>query len=261
MSILTKLANEKRLRDGVPLSEWIEKATEGLCDSSRERIRADIAEHVASSVQSAINDGDDLDHAYRGAIEALGNPAIARKQFAKSHILKSELPLLLFGTIPFSVLGCVLVTIFALDTVFLLLESSTTSELLVVREFIANHVLVAVTLCFLPGMLGAFVLARAAWSRFTRVLSRTLLIADLVVSGISYLTVGLVFVSFYIVQHDGPGFLATGFALIGVPQGLSTTFEVAIYVMISIKWLSEALTCFRLMYKCYRVMPPTIVIR
>lgn len=90
-------SRETEVQPGV-LDTWLAIATRGLCDNARERVSAEIRQHVAVAIDDCrargVQDADALQQAERDAVASLGNPSKARREFKKTHLTKREAALL-----------------------------------------------------------------------------------------------------------------------------------------------------------------------
>jgi len=72
------------------LEQWLEVATQGLCGSAAERVRAEIGEHVASALEAADPAGVAPLDAERLAVDALGDARTANRQYRRVLLTQSE---------------------------------------------------------------------------------------------------------------------------------------------------------------------------
>ena len=72
------------------LEQWLEVATEGLCDAAAARVRAEIGEHYLSALESANSAGVDQRDAERRALNALGEAKVANRQYRRVLLTESE---------------------------------------------------------------------------------------------------------------------------------------------------------------------------
>jgi len=72
------------------LEQWLEVATQGLCDSAAARVRAEIGEHYLSALESANSAGVDQRDAERRALNALGEAKVANRQYRRVLLTESE---------------------------------------------------------------------------------------------------------------------------------------------------------------------------
>jgi len=72
------------------LEQWLEVATQGLCDSAAARVRAEIGEHYLSALESANSAGVDQRDAERRALHALGEAKVANRQYRRVLLTESE---------------------------------------------------------------------------------------------------------------------------------------------------------------------------
>ena len=72
------------------LEHWLDVATKGLCESAAERVRAEIGEHYASALESAVKRGVDSVEAERHAVAALGDAKTANREYRRVLITERE---------------------------------------------------------------------------------------------------------------------------------------------------------------------------
>ncbi len=73
------------------LDDWLDTATRGLCDEAYARIADEIEAHVAEHVEHLQLEGLSEEDAEEKAIEALGDPRKARREFKRSHLTSGEM--------------------------------------------------------------------------------------------------------------------------------------------------------------------------
>ena len=69
---------------------WIEAATQGLAEDARRRVRDEILDHVAESVDERRASGATTDQAVAAAVAALGDAAHARRALRRANLRPSE---------------------------------------------------------------------------------------------------------------------------------------------------------------------------
>ena len=107
------------------LEQWLEVATQGLCDSAAARVRAEIGEHYLSALESANSAGVDQRDAERRALHALGDAKVANRQYRRVLVTESEARTLSQLTSRWPPVGAILV----LGTTAIYAVSVRTSEL------------------------------------------------------------------------------------------------------------------------------------
>jgi len=84
------------------VEEWLAIATRGLCDDARERISAEIRQHISVAANDcrgrAAHDTDTLTQTERDMVASLGDPREARREFRKTHLTKNEVGVLVCPT-------------------------------------------------------------------------------------------------------------------------------------------------------------------
>lgn len=72
------------------LEDWLDTATRGLCDEAYLRIAEEIEAHVSEHVEHLQQQGLSEDEAMNTAVEELGNPRKARREFKRIHLTERE---------------------------------------------------------------------------------------------------------------------------------------------------------------------------
>ena len=72
------------------LDNWLKQAVRGLSRDSAETVRREIEEHYEAAREAAVRDGVDLERAEFAAVQALGDPCEANRQYRKVLLTKSE---------------------------------------------------------------------------------------------------------------------------------------------------------------------------
>ena len=72
------------------LDVWLNRAIRGLSKDSADIVRREIQEHFEAAREAALADGMDLQKAEFMAVEALGDPCVANRQYRKVLLTKSE---------------------------------------------------------------------------------------------------------------------------------------------------------------------------
>ena len=72
------------------LEDWLDTATRGLCDEAYSRIAEEIEAHVSEHVEHLQQQGLSEDEAVNKAVEELGNPRKARREFKRIHLTERE---------------------------------------------------------------------------------------------------------------------------------------------------------------------------
>jgi hypothetical protein len=68
------------------LFAWLQVATKGLSDESRARIRQEITDHFHEAVDEGVRAGLTEDAAAEQAVEGLGSPQAARREFRRTYL-------------------------------------------------------------------------------------------------------------------------------------------------------------------------------
>lgn len=68
------------------LMPWLEVATKGLCDDARTRIREEFRDHFQDALAQQVAAGLDEETAARQAVEGLGSPRRALRDFRRVHL-------------------------------------------------------------------------------------------------------------------------------------------------------------------------------
>lgn len=76
------------------LEVWLNQAVRGLSKDSAETVRREIQEHYDSAREAALSSGFDSEQAERTAVQALGDPRVANRQYRKVLLTKSEAAIL-----------------------------------------------------------------------------------------------------------------------------------------------------------------------
>src|SRR3569833_89758 len=72
------------------LEKWLNQAVKGLSKDSVDTVRREIQEHYESAREAALNCGIDPQEAELKAVEALGDPRVANRQYRKVLLTSSE---------------------------------------------------------------------------------------------------------------------------------------------------------------------------
>ena len=72
------------------LDGWLKQAVRGLSQESADTVRREIEEHYESAREAALSSGIDLPDAEVMAVQALGDPCVANRQYRKVLLTKSE---------------------------------------------------------------------------------------------------------------------------------------------------------------------------
>ena len=72
------------------LDSWLNQAVRGLSKDSADTVRREIQEHYDAAREAALNSGNDPQQAERMAVQALGDPCVANRQYRKVLLTKSE---------------------------------------------------------------------------------------------------------------------------------------------------------------------------
>lgn len=72
------------------LSTWLTKATRGLADESRARVREEITEHFRDALEDGVARGLSEAAAAEQAVENLGSPRKARRAFLRTYLTESD---------------------------------------------------------------------------------------------------------------------------------------------------------------------------
>jgi hypothetical protein len=76
------------------LEQWLDAATRGLSGSAATRVRAEIGEHYASALESAVAVGIDSIEAERRAVAELGDAKTANREYRRVLLTQKEADLL-----------------------------------------------------------------------------------------------------------------------------------------------------------------------
>jgi hypothetical protein len=72
------------------LDSWLKQATRRLSQESAAQVRKEIQEHYDSALEAAVTAGQNADLAEASALQALGNPQVANREYRKVLITASE---------------------------------------------------------------------------------------------------------------------------------------------------------------------------
>ncbi|QDU68050.1 hypothetical protein [Engelhardtia mirabilis] len=78
----------------IELRHWLEQATHGLSDEARQRVGREIEDHFRSALEAASAEGLDPSLARRRALDALGDPAAAARDFRRTNLTRFQSRLL-----------------------------------------------------------------------------------------------------------------------------------------------------------------------
>ncbi|MDZ4858011.1 MAG: permease prefix domain 1-containing protein [Candidatus Hydrogenedentes bacterium] len=72
------------------LSDWIQTATHGLCDSEKARVRMEISAHVSEQINALVANGCSTDSALAQALKELGSPKKARARYRRVYLTRHD---------------------------------------------------------------------------------------------------------------------------------------------------------------------------
>jgi hypothetical protein len=78
------------MMDNTALNHWLDKATRCLARESAAQVRREIEEHYDAALETAVKSGMPLPEAEKTAIQSLGNPKVANRQYRRVLLTSSE---------------------------------------------------------------------------------------------------------------------------------------------------------------------------
>ncbi|NKB88546.1 MAG: hypothetical protein GKS06_10025 [Acidobacteria bacterium] len=81
---------ERPLLTAQYLDVWLIKATKGLVRESYDRVREEIVDHFNEALDTGVDSGLSPDAAAQRAVDALGPPRAARRQFRRTYLTKTQ---------------------------------------------------------------------------------------------------------------------------------------------------------------------------
>ncbi|MFA6240624.1 MAG: permease prefix domain 1-containing protein [Candidatus Hydrogenedentales bacterium] len=94
----SRLPHDFGLCEDYDLTEWLSKATEGLCVEARERIETEVRRHIAETAAELEAEGMSAVEAFDAALRQLGSAKVARRGFVRTNLTQAEYELLMKHT-------------------------------------------------------------------------------------------------------------------------------------------------------------------